>query len=117
MGLAEFGSPTANQPKKHFSSSSAFHSTPHRLSFIHSFSEADMPATLTDTALFASIIIFAIVFLILLFVVAFNYSRPGIYLEDDHSSEPAYYASSTTIQMDQVDAPLSKPLSQSILLY
>jgi hypothetical protein len=112
--LAELGSPLSPQFHKrivrHLRSSFSFTPSLHN--------QNNMSATLTDTALFASIIIFAIALLIMLFAIAFNCSRPGIYLEDDDqvtsSGPPSYSSSSTIIPMHQVDDPLSKPI-QSIL--
>ena len=79
-----------------------------------------MAASLTDTALFAGIIVLAIALLMMLFVYAFNNSRPGIYLDDENSSptdpQSSYSspANEFTVSMHQVDQPVPKH-SQSIL--
>lgn len=79
-----------------------------------------MPASLTDTALFATIIIAAIALLILLFVVVFNYSRPGIYLDDNQDIITRLRAdsdaSNTTINMHQVEEPHTHKAPRSTIL-
>jgi hypothetical protein len=77
-----------------------------------------MAASLTDTALFAGIIVLAIALLMILFVYAFNNSRPGIYLNDENSSQAgpqSPFSSSATVPMHQVDRPVPTQHSQSIL--
>ncbi|KAM3586016.1 hypothetical protein VKS41_002546 [Umbelopsis sp. WA50703] len=79
-----------------------------------------MSATLTDTALFATIIIAAIALLILLFVVVFNCSRPGIYLDDNQDIITRLRADSDainiTVPMNQVEEPQTKQASRPTLL-
>ncbi|KAG2182908.1 hypothetical protein INT44_005889 [Umbelopsis vinacea] len=80
-----------------------------------------MPASLTDTALFAGIIVLAIALLMILFVYAFNYSRPGIYLDDENSAQAGPQSSFSSpvadfaVAMHQVDQPVRTKHTQSIL--
>lgn len=79
-----------------------------------------MAASLTDTALFAGIIVLAIALLMMLFIYAFNNSRPGIYLDDENSSPAGSRspysspANEFTVSMHQIDQPVPK-YSQSTL--
>ncbi|KAI8584171.1 hypothetical protein K450DRAFT_267547 [Umbelopsis ramanniana AG] len=79
------------------------------------------PASTVDTALFAGIIVLAIALLMILFVYAFNNSRPGIYLDDENSSQagpPSSFSSPAAefpVSMHQVDHPVPTKHAQSIL--